>query len=173
VSKFSVDVGGAWSGKASGMIVRCLIVLSVVSSLTACGGEKHVDPAAIAEVRSVGHVLAEATSEWYWGDQGPRVTSFNKTFIVDMTSRSSAFALDRARALLVERGWKVDFSTKDGALYLRSEKWADLQLHIYALTDYVRTWGLEDSDEPEISEAIRRAQKRSASEALLIMQLYA
>lgn len=151
---------------------RAVLILLAALLLTACGGEHRVDPGALAEVRSIGQVVAEATSRWYWGDQGPRVTSRNETFVVDMGTATSGAALERARARLAERGRRADPPGRGDELWLRSARWEELSLFAQGLDDYVRQWGSEDADEPEVSEAIRRAHRQSAGEGLLVIQLH-
>ncbi|MEV4099595.1 hypothetical protein AB0J42_04980 [Nonomuraea sp. NPDC049649] len=117
---------------------RAVLILLAALLLTACGGEHRVDPGALAEVRSIGQVVAEATSRWYWGDQGPRVTSRNETFVVDMGTATSGAALERARARLAEHGWRPDPPGRGDELWLRSARWEELSLFAQGLDDYVR-----------------------------------
>ncbi|MFI6905427.1 hypothetical protein ACIBKY_29485 [Nonomuraea sp. NPDC050394] len=159
------------SGAARGIAKLLIAVLGAALFIAACGKEVRVDPAAVSEIHAIGRVLTEGTSEWHWGDEGPGYTSLNKTVVLDMGSTTAQAALEKARALLIERGWEIDAPAGDGSLSMTSGRWQGLQLFAYSVKQYVQIWGLEDVEEPQVAEVIKRARERSTSDALLVVKL--
>ncbi|MFB9963669.1 hypothetical protein [Sinosporangium siamense] len=80
-------------------------------------------------------------------------------------------AIEKARKLLLERGWKIDLPVKGEELYMSSRGRQGAELLIFSVRSYVQEWGLESLEAPSEVKAIKEARQMSSSDGLLLVHV--
>lgn len=110
--------------------IRVAAVLLAICLMVSGCGLFHVtlqaDPAVIDNVRGIGKVLGETTTEGTW--EG--TTEIENILVVDVGSTSSKEALNKAFHLLGERGWKVTSQNIPKRVMMESTIWEDVHLSV-------------------------------------------
>lgn len=133
------------------------ILLTASLLMSGCGyTTSQVDPAVLEEVRSVGKVIGESTSEGIWEDTNDIITMF----VIDVGGKSGPGSVNRAIDLLGRRGWKILRTNLPTSVTMESPKWGTDQLVVRPFDP------VEVENEPEIQEEIR---KKSAKPAALVV----
>ncbi|MFI6634743.1 hypothetical protein ACIBI7_38170 [Nonomuraea fuscirosea] len=80
-----------------------------------------VDPAAVDEVRSIGHVVAQTTVDPFY----ERTVQVNNVLVFDFNVSDFPQALREARGLLRKLGWS-EISSVDGVVQMESDRWRNI-----------------------------------------------
>lgn len=121
----------------------------------------RVEAGAVAEVRSIGSVVAEKSQETYM-EGGVDVI---ETLVIDLGSKSADDLLDKSSTLLGKRGWVISAENRPISLYMRSGKWKGVILGMRPFDpDYLR-------GDPDL---LRKVQSASVQpEKLVIIDAFA
>ncbi|MBB2911730.1 hypothetical protein FHS43_003003 [Streptosporangium becharense] len=122
---------------------------------------RQADPAAVNDVRKIGEVLGEATSEGTW----ERVTEVENILVIDVGGDNSKEALGKAKHLLGKRGWREISQRSPKWLIMESTVWKDVHLSINEF-DPIKV----ETYPEEIGRAIERGKVES--ESLIFVHVY-
>ncbi|MEU7859857.1 hypothetical protein [Nonomuraea sp. NPDC049141] len=138
-----------WNGGVRSVLT--LILLSSCLLLSGCGSTRfQVDSRVLDDVRSIGKVVAETTSE---GDAGGDIEVTN-TQVVHVATTKKGNALDEAVKILARRGWNISADNRPTLVGLDSAN----QPHAYlAISPFDAAYF---EDDPQVLE---RAKKSLAS----------
>lgn len=152
------------------IIARWIGSLFFVFLLVGCRSElfpreSRVDPAALNDVRSVGRVLTQATTDEYYDG----TTTIDEFLVIDAGGSSAADALGKASEALRNRGWNVKIARIPESVYLVSSKWKEVRVVILAIDNRK---SFDGNPVPEAKKAIDDARALTKSDTLLVAQVY-
>ncbi|MEV4177005.1 hypothetical protein [Nonomuraea sp. NPDC049709] len=134
--------------------INSLILLVASLFMSGCGYTTwQVDPAVLDEVRSIGRVIGESTSDGIWEDTNDIVT----TFVIDVGGESGPESVNKAIDLLGRRGWKISHTNLPTSVTMESPKWESDRLVVRPFDP------VEVENEPEIKEEIKKKRARPAA----------
>ncbi|MBB6350932.1 hypothetical protein FHU36_007504 [Nonomuraea muscovyensis] len=104
-----------------------VVLLGASLILSGCVSNRHqVDPAVLKDVRSIGKVIAEATSEGVV-DRGVDVVN---TVVVDIGAKKEGDALNEAVRILERHGWRISADNRPTLVSMDSSKWVNAYLAV-------------------------------------------
>lgn len=134
--------------------INFAILLTASLLMSGCGYTTwQVDPAVLDEVRSIGRVIGESTSDDIWEDTNDIIT----TFVIDVGGKSSPESVAKAIDLLGKRGWKILHSNLPTSLTMESPKWGTDDLVVRPFDP------VEVENEPAIQGEIKKKSTRPAA----------
>lgn len=148
--------------------MRLALALSTaLALLSGCsffsGTTSRVERAVVDEVRSIGGVIAETTTERHWDGQTP-VTN---VLVTDMRSTDSRTALEKAIALLKAFGWTIEMRRLPDWVSMRSDRWKDTQLSLIRIASYQ----FDEFEDPELAKMITAVRTRGETEGVVVLEL--
>ncbi len=146
-----------------------VFALCLFFTLTACRSElfpreSRVDSGAIRDVRSIGEVLAEATTEEYWDG----LTTVIETIVVKVDAGNAEGALEKAGDLLVDRNWSAVAQRFPAWVQMESGKWEKTQISLSSVKFVLESSGVD----PEKKKAIAEATAQARPETLVVLDVY-
>ncbi|GIH65394.1 hypothetical protein [Microbispora siamensis] len=106
------------------MLARIILGMALAISalmISSCGfwqTTTRVDPDLVAEMRTLGRVVADTTSEWYWEGEH----DISAILVVDVGATDAGRALDQVVERLRSHGWKPSTSSV-GFVSMESSRW--------------------------------------------------
>jgi hypothetical protein len=89
----------------------------------------ELEPGVVQEVRNIGTVVSDTKDEVSWDG----VTKVTESLVIDVGSIPPPRALNKARDLLVERGWTVSAQQLPDWIRMESDSWQNATLALYGM----------------------------------------
>ncbi|WP_127939413.1 hypothetical protein [Nonomuraea polychroma] len=138
--------------------INSAILLTTSLLMSGCGYTTwQVDPAVLDEVRSIGRVIGESTSDGIWEDTNDIIT----TFVIDVGGKSGPESVDKTVDLLGKRGWKILRENRPTSTTMESPTWENDHLVVRPFHP------AEIENEPSIQGMIK--EKAPKPEALVVV----
>ncbi|MEV7008186.1 hypothetical protein [Streptosporangium sp. NPDC051022] len=117
--------------RAARTLTTAAILLSVQLLFSGCGlvsEALRVDPAVLDDVRGIGKVLAEATTETPGQAGGP--DKMTNTFVIDVGGVNAQDSLKKARGILLAHKWVSAAEEPPGGVRVKSPAWEGAYLNV-------------------------------------------
>ncbi|WP_020541180.1 hypothetical protein [Nonomuraea coxensis] len=113
----------AYRGRVAAVVLG-LVILCSGCSLSPVEVVLRVEPAALDDIRGIGEVRAESTSE----SEKDGSRQISHALIIDVGAASGREALDKAAGLLLSRRWKISAENRPTIVSMESSRWEDTRL---------------------------------------------
>ncbi|MET9066098.1 hypothetical protein [Streptosporangium sandarakinum] len=106
------------------MVILATVLSVLISGCMVSSSPLRVPPPALDNVRSIGKVWAETSTE----NEKDGRRQIENLLIIDVGAASKREALDKASALLVARKWTVSAENRPTIVSMKCTKWKDVTL---------------------------------------------